>query len=85
MKRKLLAIILALAMMLALVGCTEEVRPPNISKGEGSIFVIVENGDYVDVYVHKETRVMYAYSPYSGGFVVMIDADGKPLLWEGEL
>lgn len=85
MKRKLLAIILALAMMLVLVGCDEEVRPPNVSKGDGSIFVIVEDGDYVDVYVHKETRVMYAYSPYSGGVVVMLDADGKPLIWEGEL
>lgn len=85
MKRKLLAIILALAMMLALVGCDEELRPPNVSKSDGSIFVIVEDGNYVDVYVHKETRVMYAYSPYSGGFVVMIDADGKPLLWGGEL
>ena len=35
-----------------------------------------------NIVYHKETKVMYA-----GGndtvFTVMLDADGKPLLWEG--
>lgn len=39
------------------------------------------------IYIHKETRVMYLYvrSENAGGLTVMLDADGKPLIYEGEL
>lgn len=89
MKRKLLAIILAFVMMFALVGCAEEADRETVSDEP---FVVVENyiddfGSRIVIYVHKETRVMYLSTAgnYNGGVTVMLDADGKPLLWEGEL
>lgn len=42
------------------------------------------------VVVHKETKVMYIRTKEHlqggiGGIAVMLDENGKPLLWEGEL
>ena len=56
---------------------------------EESMFVVVEHlnisGDcLIYVLVHKETKVMYM-TGYDGGFVVMLNEDGTPMLWEGEL
>ena len=85
MKRKLLAIILTLVMMFALVGCSE--RTENGNKiwhiAEGVTFIRVGE-ESPCIWVHKETRVMYLYRN-AESFIVMLDADGKPLLWEGEL
>ena len=36
------------------------------------------------IYVDKETRVQYIYNINQGGMCVLVDADGKPLLYEGE-
>ena len=50
-----------------------------------SMFVVVESsGDFKVVY-HRETKVMYVKTcvDYGCTFTVMVDADGKPLLWEG--
>ena len=41
-------------------------------------------GSSAFVLVHKETRVMYI-TYYHGGTTVMLDEDGKPLIYEGEL
>ena len=35
------------------------------------------------IYVDKETRVQYLYNTYEGGMCVMVDKDGKPLLYGG--
>lgn len=35
------------------------------------------------VYVDTETNVMYLRRLGSGGICVMVDAEGKPLLWDG--
>lgn len=89
MKKKLLAVVLALAMMFALVGCGEKTENGNkIERVANNITLVrVVTGKDFRIYVHTETRVMYiAYdTPYSMGLSVMLDADGKPLLWEGEL
>ena len=90
MKRKILAIILALAMVFALAGCfCEETESKTVSDEP---FVLVENyiddvGSGIMIYVHKETRVMYLSTAgnRNGGVTVMLDANGKPLIWEGEL
>lgn len=46
-----------------------------------------ENDDesYFKIFVHKETRVMYIYFSSGGGFSVMLDQNGKPLIWRGNL
>ena len=36
------------------------------------------------IYVDKETKVQYIYNTYEGGMCVLVDADGKPLLYDGE-
>lgn len=51
-----------------------------------SMFVEVERTTYWSVLYHKDTKVMYVVSKggyNSGNMTVMLDADGKPLLWEG--
>lgn len=44
--------------------------------------VIKDNYSALRVYVDTETNVMYLISNY-GGACVMVDAEGKPLLWNG--
>ena len=51
---------------------------------EVSMFVLVEKGDYYEVVYHKDTLVMYVISfgmENCGNFSVLLDAEGKPLLY----
>ena len=51
-----------------------------------SMFVLVESTNKWDVVYHKETKVMYAVSSYGDGtgvFTLLVDRDGKPLLYIG--
>ena len=45
--------------------------------------VILDEGSPFIVYVDTETNVMYAVRSSAGGVCVMVDAEGKPLLWDG--
>ena len=51
------------------------------------ILVKVETGEDFDLFVDKNTKVIYIYNKtsYQGGLTVMLNADGTPMLWEGEL
>lgn len=83
---KKLAIMLVLAISLS--GCSG--RNSNIEYDEYE-----NNGrfrkvyaDYPDsIYVDSETNVMYFWHSggYSGGLTVMVDENGKPLIWEGSV
>lgn len=80
--KKIIAIVLILLM---LAGCakTETVKEPKAV----SRFMIVESNGSWRVVVDSETRVLYAVSSgvYNhGNFTVLVDAEGKPLLWKGE-
>ena len=48
--------------------------------------VLVFRGDFYDILVHEETKVVYIKyrNGNQAGLTVMLDQDGKPLLWEGE-
>lgn len=46
--------------------------------------VIKDKHSDLVVYVDTETNVMYLRRLGSGGICVMVDAEGKPLLWDGE-
>lgn len=81
MKRKL-AYIMILSMLL-LSGC-QRVESVNDNK-DTSMFVVIEVTGTWEVVYHKETKVMYVVScgAYNAGsFTVLVDADGKPMLWE---
>ena len=82
MKRKL-AYILILSMLL-LSGCTK-VESVKDNYTNTSMFVMIERTGTWKIVYHKETKVMYAVSCgfYNRGtFTVLVDADGKPMLWE---
>ena len=87
--KKLICCILIFVLAFTFVGCTKQTENGN------SLFKVCENVSMVAVestldfviYVHKETKVMYLYeNRYNrGGITIMLDENGKPLLWEGEI
>lgn len=95
--KKLIAIILCAVLCLGIFGCsTTQAATGNeaIEQAEmTSRFVTIYNnafkqsGIFFDILVDTETGVMYMCTVNRWGIEMepIIDADGKPLLWEGEL
>lgn len=87
MMKKLVVIFMAIVLCACLfVGCSgvPEVDE-NVSKA--SSFVIVEDGEGYYIVYHRDTKVMYALSSgkYNmGSFCLLVNADGTPMVWEGE-
>ncbi len=80
MKYKIACILILLTLLLS--GCQEvtSIEPDNTS-----MFVVVETTGIWKVVYHKETKVMYvvSFGGYNcGTFTLLVDADGKPMLWE---
>ena len=78
------AIILAVIACMMLSSCNRV----ETAKGEDdtSMFVKVETTTFWDVVYHKDTKVMYVVSTGSynhGTFTLLVDADGKPMIYEG--
>ena len=83
-----LMILLIAAMILSLQSCsTHEVqRVEEPTEQPTSMFVIVEESLSWRIVYHKDTKVMYAVSDGSynyGNFTLLVDADGKPLIYSG--
>jgi len=79
---KKLILICLIALMLA--GC-EKVEKIDGNDGT-SMFVLLEDTIDWKVVYHRETKVMYAVSNGSynrGTFTLLVDTDGKPLLYKG--
>lgn len=74
--------IILVILILGIFGC--------LVKVEGKIdrrFAYVNSEVYFDIYYDRETKVMYAVSTgqyNEGNIVMLVDANGKPLLYEGE-
>ena len=86
--KKILCLVLIVMMLLTCVGCTgmETVQETQQQTNNKSMFVLIEGNvlwNRYNIVYHKETKVMYAVS-HDTVFTVMLDADGKPLLWEEE-
>lgn len=94
MKKIVVILVLCIIIVFCLVGCKsleiekdeEEVMHVDLE----TLFVVIKlhNGLVAgEILVHKETKVMYLGRAYGngGGLTVMLDENGKPLLWEGEL
>ena len=49
-------------------------------------FILVQDEYDLEIYCDKKTKVMYLVkSVYrGGGITLLVDADGKPLLYDGE-
>lgn len=80
--KKLIAITLAVLMILSLSGCFNE-RTSEADTSKPSRMVTIEHTATYRIVYDRETRVMYAVAIESGVFTVLLDADGKPLLYEG--
>lgn len=75
--------LLTLAIVSAVLLCScssDEVSGSGFRK---SRFKIIRD-DYFVVVVDKETKVMYVRSQSGGALTVLVNAEGKPLLFEGE-
>ena len=82
MIRKMIVILLIVMTMLTGCGATVERKTISFSM---SMFVLVEKTDAWYIVYHKDTKVMYAVSMggYNRGtFTVLVDTEGKPMLWE---
>lgn len=72
-------------LVVTLTGCNEV--EDKSSDSDMSEFTIVERTNMWRVVYHKKTKVMYVVShgSYSRGtFTLLVNADGTPMLWEGE-
>lgn len=70
------------------MGCSANPAERTYTDDVPSRFVIIEQSDFWAVAVDQETKVMYAVSASSynsGTFTMLVDSDGTPLLYEGEL
>lgn len=77
---------MVLTILEAIDGCESVSKTEIVAEQSQQRFqrVIRDEGSPFIVYVDTETNVMYAVRSSAGGVCVMVDADGKPLLWGGE-
>lgn len=94
--KKLFIFACCLMLSFSLTGCglkdkiaiaVEEGEKIQEAEEKGQRFISVYKSDNERILVDKETRVQYLYrgAGYGGGMTVLVDSDGKPLLYEGEL
>lgn len=90
MRKKLLVGLLASVMMLSLVGCGDTTKL-RLETDDATYNVHSEDDRFMKIesingwiYVDKETKVQYLFIKRSsgGGLTVLVDAEGKPLLYE---
>lgn len=77
--KKIIALMIVV-FAVTLTGCSE-VEDKSLWKSD---FIKVEEDYKWYIVYHKETKVMYAVSYNSGVFTLLVNADGTPMIWEGE-
>lgn len=87
-KRLILRILLILLVSslcaMFMCGCTRVERE---ERADVSRFKVVENASLWCVVYDRDTKVMYtvSYGGYNcGNFTLLVDSEGKPLLWNGK-
>ena len=78
--KRVIAITILTLLTLVLCGCNEanEVEVDN-----RRLWVLDASPRYYEIYVDNLTGVQYLRT-YKGGVCVMVDAEGKPLIWDEE-
>lgn len=74
--KRVIAITILTLLILALCGCNKEAEADNHR------LWILDGGAMYVIYVDNLTGIQYLRT-YQGGVCVMVDAEGKPLIWEG--
>lgn len=90
MGKKIFCLLLLLIMpVMVLCGCSDTISNDIGTEYKvGNVYLVkVEDSKSFAIFVHKETRVMYLANTetYRFGLSVMLNTDGTPMLWEGEL
>ena len=83
--KKRIAIFAVITASFLLTAC-EQHDTEKAQQGAEQRLIVVDDSMSYRIYVDKETTVMYLRTKtgYGEGLCVMVDPDGKPLLWEGE-
>ena len=75
--KRVIAITILTLLTLALCGCVKA------EAGNRRLWVLDASPRYYEIYVDNLTGVQYLRT-YKGGVCVMVDAEGKPLIWNEE-
>lgn len=74
--KRVIAITILILLTLALCGCGK-------AEASNNRLRTLDTGLMYEIYVDNLTGIQYLRT-YKGGVCVMVDAAGKPLIWEGE-
>lgn len=90
----LLGVIAVIALILTIIevktdavqNATERAAETMAKKQEERFFWGGGNNGVADIIIDRETGVCYLWKAagYKGGLTVLVDADGNPVIWEGE-
>ena len=84
MKKKILAVLITVALSISMIGCTESETTAS-KEYSNSMFIPIEKNFNWHIVYHSQTKVMYIVTAEGFGgrnFTLMVDADGNPLLWQ---
>lgn len=87
MRKKVIALVISLGLLITLVGCDDDILQEENCQYENSMFITVEQAKNWNIVYHNKTKVMYVVSNSAynyGNFALLVDADGKPMLYKGE-
>lgn len=82
---KHILIIITARIILLATGCAKVENKPEQEPVDVSMFERVEYTSVWEIVADRETGVMYAVSRgmyNQGTFTVLVDADGKPMIWD---
>jgi hypothetical protein len=70
-------------MILFITGCSGETVENTYTNAAGFTEVYISGDCFSNIYVYDKTDVMYVADScgHQGGISVMLDASGKPMLW----
>lgn len=79
--KKIICLCLVLMIVLTFIGCSEQKSDNTKTKDR---FIVIYSDFENKIYVDKITNVLYLWHSggYSGGLSVIVDENGKPLLWD---
>lgn len=97
MKKFLILLLIMIIFIFALTGCDK--GPDSKTESGKNVYYVTDGITFVkvvhskwlddfDIWVHKETKVMYImYCVGQGGRTMspLLDKDGSPMIWEGNL
>ena len=83
--KKRIAILAVITASFLLTACEPHLTEKAPQGAEARLIVVDDSMSY-RIYADKETKVMYLRTKegYGEALCVMVDANGKPLLWRGE-